>query len=126
MMLGFVEGSSDVSGLGGSQVCKESMQNSITSIFLLLDYVPLFYEPAVIVQVQMSYDQATMDINTMYTYCAFDNYFASLGGFFGMGGAMNMTADIIANSNSETIKGIGELLNTDVNYNTILTLLKNL
>ena len=25
MMLGFVEGSSDVSGLGGSQVCKESM-----------------------------------------------------------------------------------------------------
>ena len=56
MMLGFVEGSSDVSGLGGSQVCKESMQNSITSIFLLLDYVPIFYEPAVIVQVQMSYD----------------------------------------------------------------------
>lgn len=37
-----------------------------------------------------------------------------------------MTADIISNSNSETIKGIGELLNTDVNYNTILTLLKNL
>ena len=54
---------------------------------MLLDYVPLFYEPAVIVQVQMSYDQATKDINTMYTYCAFDNYFASLGGFFGMGGA---------------------------------------
>ena len=32
----------------------------------------------------MDYEQATQDINTMYTYCAFDNYFASLGAFFGI------------------------------------------
>ena len=82
-----MEGSSDVSGLGGSQICSESMKTSINSVFALSNYFNTLYEPATITAVFMAYDTATKDINTMYAYCNFDNYFASLGAFFVPGGA---------------------------------------
>ena len=96
-MVGFVEGSADVSGLGGSQICQESMTASITSVFALFDHLSTMYEVATITEFGMDYEQATQDINTMYTYCAFDNYFASLGAFFGIA-PPEVDENVLANS----------------------------
>ena len=55
------------------------------------------YEVATITEFGMDYEQATQDINTMYTYCAFDNYFASLGAFFGIA-PPEVDENVLANS----------------------------
>lgn len=123
MTIGFVEGSSEVSGLGGSSICIESMTSSINSVFALFDHVSTMYEPATITEFSMDYDQATMDINTMYTYCAFDNYFASLGAFFGISPPPVHPEAVSA---SEQLQMIGDHLDTDVSFSGIQNMAKNI